>query len=322
MTRARTQERRGSVRYTLVAAAFALTLAVALGGGGYIYFVLMHYERVAARHVPASAEFAVRLDAEQLAVFDPIRRHVFPVVDQLLAGPGEEAGGLERVERATKIELGRDAREVVVASDESGSQWAVVVGGMFPRGEFVRGLSGVLAEYGFELTADGRRLRGPRGLTVAQSADGCIVVASSTDWLEAALAGGGSELPRHHALALAATARALRHVGGPNLGPIDALRGTTELGTPLHVELELVTNRGDTPSDLAVVPQRLASWWGAPAPQRPSVTTDGPNRWVLHFDWDVGALEAVARSWASELRRRSGPSLPSGVDGSGGPKKP
>lgn len=157
-----------------------------VGGFGWLYFRLVHFERAAAYHVPTGATFAARLDLQQVALFAPVRKHVLPALIRAEESSQQKAQ-LERIEKATDVNLGMDLREVVVFGQ--GEELGAAVGGRFPKGGVVEGLSELLAEepqHGCALS--GARLTCVRpSVMLEQADDGTVIAANSIRLLEAAL---------------------------------------------------------------------------------------------------------------------------------------
>jgi len=299
-------ERGGAVPWALVWAIFALTILAAMAAGAYIYFVLMRYERVAVRHVPAESVAAVRWDVEQAVLYEPIRRHVLPVIDRRLAsssGLTSEPDGLERLQAATKINLGRDLREVVVAQGPGADDWVVAIGGMFANGGVVEGLVRLLNEPGtvWRLSADQRSATGPGGLALGQAADGVVLLASSTERLGAAL--GSTEngqqlgLVAGHGGGLAF----VRSAGQPSV--VTRMRARLLLGDP--IELEVVADlapgsdrdrvAGELGARLSSAGFRLSDHHLVQVPSALVVTDVGPDQVAVRFPWEREDIDATAR---------------------------
>jgi len=161
-----------------------LFAALAVGGFWYAYERLVGYERAVARHVPPSARLVVRADLEQVVLFEPVRRHVFPVLERQLA----RSDGLSELEQQTGIELAMDLREVMFVQPASDA-WLLAVGGLFPTTGVVAGLGELASRRGIAgCTVAGERLSCPRQSFFAQQAsDGVLLLSSSPDVLSAAL---------------------------------------------------------------------------------------------------------------------------------------
>jgi hypothetical protein len=313
---------RPGVSYRVVALGFVVSLAVALAGGGYIYFVLMHFERVAARHVPGEMVRAARLEVEQVAAFDPVRREVLPALDVLVQG--DRAGQLPDVVSAigqrTGIELVRDLREIVVAEGRDGGAWVVALGGRFPRSGVVTGLVAALGGPATGWHHDDAKdvATGPGGLALGQADDGVIVVASSRALLERALpAGDGAErlgLPTTGSGGLVAVRASSPTAAGPWAG-VERVVATLHLHRTPTVAVEL---RRGTPSD----PGREDADASCPLPPWPppadlvgSRLPPAPAAWQsarslggpdgarsCSFAWDLSEMDRVARQVGGALR--------------------
>jgi hypothetical protein len=175
------------------AALAALLVAVAMS----LYFRYIHYERIAARHVPQGSVLAVRLDVEQVTLYEPVRRHLIP----LLGGPGrsppDAAATLARLEERTQLKRA-DLREIVVARGADRSEWTVVLGGIFPRGTSPAVLASALAAedpaWAPSLDATVVVHRGT-GVAVTRATDGAVIIASS-------LAGATAAVPARDSKAI------------------------------------------------------------------------------------------------------------------------
>jgi hypothetical protein len=172
--------------------------AVALGGvalGALIvavvvslYFRYIHYERIAARHVPAGAVLAMRLDVEQVDLYEPVRRHLIPLLGGPTRSPGEAAATLARLEERTGLKRG-DLRELVVARGATDADWVIALGGIFPRGTSNGVLAAALAaeDPAWAPSLDGTAVvHQGAGVAVGRAADGAVLIASSRLLLTAA----------------------------------------------------------------------------------------------------------------------------------------
>jgi hypothetical protein len=185
------QERQG-VSFRRLSWLAALLAAVAAAGAYVAYVELLHYRRSAAEHLPASAVFAARLDVEQVLLFEPVRRHLLPLIEVLPPAPAqrdraEQETRLARL-RAAGLNLGLDLREIVVATTADRG-WLIVLGGLFPR----TGMLDVVERMLHEENARGWARQGDRleltssGMALAQAADGTLILASGSATLAAAL---------------------------------------------------------------------------------------------------------------------------------------
>ncbi len=178
--------------FRFVAAGLVALTAVALTVAVLMYTQLMGYERVAARHLPAGVEAAVRIDVEQRVLFDPVRRRLLPVLRRAIA-PSLDSTDAERLfarlKGRTGLELGVDLREIVVASGPGTGEWGLVLGGLFPRHAVLEALHSLLQEAGVpgvHSVRDGQ-LRFANGRCIAASDTGLLVIASSCSWVSGGL---------------------------------------------------------------------------------------------------------------------------------------
>lgn len=173
--------------------ATALVLLASLGV--YIaYRQLIHYERRAVEHLPLNTALVARLDLEQVVLFEPVRRHLLPVVNALPLGgqPAPNAGidldRLAMLRELAGINLGFDLREIVVAVVAPTGGWAVVLGGLFDKDRMLEGVERLLRAEGVAWSRVGDTLRLEfLGVALGQAQDGSLIVASSPEVLESAL---------------------------------------------------------------------------------------------------------------------------------------
>lgn len=165
-------------------------LVAAVVGPLVFWLGFWRFEPTAQRHIPAGTVVAVRADARALFLFGPFRDHVLPALTPPPSDPTKPAL-LARVRSHTGVDLGRDVREVVVATPDA-SRWAVLLGGRFQtsarRGPFIEGFEqAVEAEPdAFDWARKDDVLVGPMGAAVAQADDGTILLTSTEDLARAA----------------------------------------------------------------------------------------------------------------------------------------
>ncbi|MBX3128623.1 MAG: hypothetical protein KF718_18015 [Polyangiaceae bacterium] len=176
---------RSGTSYRVVFAVFFALIAAALTAGAGLYFHKLHYRRVAADHVPKDAWLALRVDAEKVIAYEPVRRHLLPLVDEAAATKLEPKRS-KRLQGSTRVELAVDLREVLVAVGPGEGDWVLVVGGLFPKTGVLEGLSRVLAAEGRTVHLDGDVLE-VSGVAFGQARDGALVAASSRERLSRAL---------------------------------------------------------------------------------------------------------------------------------------
>lgn len=158
---------------------FALSLVFALAGAYWIYTRYVHFEPVAALHVPADSELVVQLQVEQAVIYEPFRRHILPLLELGKAGPESR---LKALERWTTLELGVDTREWVLAWDTEG-EWVMALGGLFRKDKILEGVRGMLQEEGLEVQPfeDPPRLQGAEGRSWGQASDGTFLLAQTEE---------------------------------------------------------------------------------------------------------------------------------------------
>jgi hypothetical protein len=235
-------DRGGGQSFLVVGGVFAFLLALGVSLGVHIHGRYVAAERVVARHVPSDATLVVRWDVEKVTTFEPTRRFLLPLVDSARAV--QPAGSrMERLKNATGLSLGRDVRELALVFGPGSDDWAVLVGGSFPKTDLVAASERLLAEEGWRWTRAGRdRLTAPEGVSLGQAPDGAVAFASSTASLMRVLPASAeeSQVPRTGAGALVARvdqpgfpapARALLLP----LGELVELRAQAEWGSPLPV---------------------------------------------------------------------------------------
>jgi hypothetical protein len=173
---------------------FGSLVAAALVGLG-IYFFVLRYVPVLHRHVPPDAAVAVRLDLEQVVMFEPARKHLLPLAEGTRAADGRTR--VERLADGAGIQLARDIRELGLVVGPRKDEWLLLAGGFFRRGA-VPELTRVLASEApaWQLAADGVA-RGPGGLALTQADDGVLILGSSEEGvLRARHLSSGSEALR------------------------------------------------------------------------------------------------------------------------------
>jgi hypothetical protein len=175
-------------------ALFAVAAVVAV----VAYYKFLHYERVAARHIPPSAAWAARLDVERVALFEPVRRHLLPLVDRAgsAATPSSATSASSTLSTALRqqlgLNLGMDLREIVVAGGPGLGDWLVILGGIFPRRSdlIVRAGDLLLSQAGLRtrLSSDSLLLFEGAGSALGQAEDGSLILGSSPTLVQQALA--------------------------------------------------------------------------------------------------------------------------------------
>ena len=188
MTATRSVIRREGRSFRAVALGAAALGAVIFAVALALYVRYIRYDRVAAMHIPHGAALAVRIDVEQALLYEPVRRHLLPILGAPLATPSQGDARLARVEDRTGLRRG-DLRELVFAAFADRADWVIVLGGIFPRAPSAQTIALAFASEGaaWDLSSDGRVATGPGGVAVTRASDGAVIVGSSEGALEAAL---------------------------------------------------------------------------------------------------------------------------------------
>jgi hypothetical protein len=300
------------VWYGLVA--LALVILAVFGVG---YWVLVRYEPVAVRHVPGSALAAVRVDVEQVVLYEPVRKHLFPVLD---GGPSS-AHRLQRFKEASGVNLGMDLREIVAVALPDG-ETLFLVGGLFPKSGLAAAIDRVIRESPKGAGAcalAAQRLRCP-GLVVGQADDGVLVIARSERGFEAATTGSDwSERAGLPAAPLAMVAALppefMRMASGalalaPWLRRVERLTVSADLGDPLEVEASLSGLGSDAVSEvrgsLEILQQLAAANPGADRAGERAVlaratVAEKDGRPVVRSQWTRAEVDRAMRSLADVL---------------------
>ena len=330
------RERRAVSSRALLLGALA---AVCLAGLGVwvAYRELIQYERRAAEHLPAGTSFAARLDLEQVLLFEPVRRHLFPLIDKLpftTAAPGHSPKAADRLTRLREIggvNLGLDLREILIAGGEKTGDWVLVLGGLFQPQGLVGAVESLLRDEGVVgLVRDGDVLSfEPWGVALGQASDGILILASNRKALESALPATQRfielGLARTGAGGLAVTPPVVRRWSGSTDGLAEAwLSKLRRVGVNLRLgdELELegrfeVSSAGDLPFVVSGVEHWLqkiddgsrfipqADWGGERAVlARLRLVQESETTVKLLSSWRTSELERATRSLASWLERR------------------
>lgn len=324
---------RRSFSFRTILIGLLVSFVLAGAAAVYLYYEYIQYERVAARHLPANTQAAVRLDLEKVVLYEPIRRHVLPLANEHAraasgAGPARPTR-LERIQNATGIELGVDLRELVLGWGPGAADWVLVVGGRFRREGVLAGLERVLREEGhsWSRTADGLALVSPEGFALGQATDGSLIAASGERLLRAAL----PVHPTHQELGLPLTGPGGFAVRGevlrqfvptplrllaPPLGVVDhvqRVQGELELGADMTVTSDVLV-QGASAEQVAEGFRRLAGGAraftllpGAPqgalrAAERLEMAVAAPDRVQLKARWTRQEVDAAAADLAALLR--------------------
>jgi len=315
--------RRGAWSSRVVLGLFAASIVLAMVGAGALYFGYLRYERAAARHLPRDTELAFRVDLEKVVLFEPFRRHLLPLFEELGKRPGSKLRQrIERLEHHTGIELGVDLREVVLARRGPG-QWLALLGGLFRDDGVLAGVAATAGEEGVtcSLSPD-QTVLGCPGLWVGRAADGVFVLASSEASVRGALTpsdvyvrlGLPLEGPGGFAVG-AGPLRALskspdaRQAPFPLLVNVTSLRGNLELGQPVTVRARATLARAVSGDAKRAQADRLVSTLRGVAAEfglaelAASVEASSPGGGEIGLTgrWDLADIDRAAARVASLL---------------------
>lgn len=325
------QDRQG-VSFRRLSWLAALLTAVTLAGAYVAYAELLHYRRRAAEHLPANTVFAARLDVEQVMLFDPVRRHLLPLIEVLPPAPARRAHAEQDAQtrlarlRAAGLNLGLDLREIVLATTADRG-WLIALGGLFPEQGMLTAIERVLHEenVGGWQRLDARLEFTASGAVLAQAEDGTLLLASERGTLTAALTattryldvGLAREGAGGATLTAEAASRWRAYPGPPSW--LSAARVVAEVRLGRDVELELGLEVGDAAKARALADQ--ARQWaalgdGSPG-NLPAGGSDPAGLWartrrveahgttvkLLSF-WRTSELDRNARELAAWVRRQ------------------
>lgn len=171
-------------------------VALTIVGVYFAYAKLIHYERHALEHLPEGTEIAGRVDVERVVLFEPVRRYLLPLIDEVPLGSrveGVAAGApmerLVRLRQVAGLNLGFDLRELGFGVTEDGHDWVLSLGGLFPKKGLLDAIERTLREEGATrvVRTEQGLLFEPWGALLAQADDGVLVLASGREALDSAL---------------------------------------------------------------------------------------------------------------------------------------
>ena len=245
----------------------AIGLALVGAAGVLLYLFVWRYQPTARRHIPANTNLAVRFEASDILLFGPVRKHLWPLLDEPSppAPAGAKPAGKSRVDRIkdeTGVRLNQDVRELIIASVDANS-WVLLAGGPIARGRFVEGLEKVLREEGkIGWTIRGELLVGPAGVAIGQADDGTLAVGTDVAIVTAALPISEEhkrvQLPERGAVTFAVTKEAWSGVAGllhslPHGGvfaKVERASGLLVLGSSPEIEMHMEATPGTSSAPL------------------------------------------------------------------------
>jgi hypothetical protein len=315
----------------------ARTLALASGVGATLlvlaafvaYRALIHYERRAIEHVPAGAELALRIDLEQLVLFEPVRKHLLPLVDRApLAPEAAEPARMPRLlalRQQAGLNLVRDLRELVFARSPDG-RWVLALGGLFGSRRVLADIEDVLQrEPGLHVRRSGAlRILEPSGVALGQAEDGVLLVGSDEAMLERALPATRAHaelgLGPSGAAELAASSHGFDGFGaGAQRASTAWSRCVAQLdfGDPMQLTMRIEHAPG---SDAASMRRVVEGWFAAPTGTdfvpgadwggeravlaRAHFATAAKTETIVSSTWERSELDRAARSLATWLEGR------------------
>lgn len=295
------------------------------GAAGYVYFVLWKYERTAARHLPSNTVAAFRVEASEFLLFGPVRKHIWPVLEERTKEGGKNDTRLRLIEDKTGVNLEQDVREIVVATVDA-TGYVVLLGGPFEHGKVVKGLHGIFAKEAPDAwKIEGDLLIGPHDIAIGQADDGTIVIGTNRDVAEAALDTSEAHekiaLPEGGALSFSITEPAIAGLQATtkDLAGVDTklrasrVAGTMTLGDDPKVEITF-TPRSGTPSadlkgevDVLVQDARLLLYFapdlaGEKQALKNAQIEDKGDRVVVAAAWPYEPLDKGCQRIAEGLR--------------------
>lgn len=309
LTDAARKDRSGALSFRVVGFGLGALAVVALVVGLGAYFELLRYRRVAAHHVPADAVVAARIDVEQVVVYEPVRKHLVPLIDSL---GSNGAGRVERLRKQGGVNLGLELREIVVAVGPTARDWVVVVGGLFDD-RVLDHLETVVRSEGTPVTRQDGTLVLGRKIVAARADDNALVFGPSLENVRRAL----PAQPTYGRLGLEdtgpggfAVARLpipqidqgvpglqrgtqVRAVGRLSLGP--------EMALTVHVDLAGPSSEREASQFAAELRGSLDTLRRFAAQKGPVRITSSGSRVELTIPLDVDGLDRAAAAMASAL---------------------
>ena len=301
-----------------------------------LYFFVWRYEPLARRHIPGDANLVLRLEGAEIALFAPVRKHLWPLLEETSSGEAPANAGSRppsktrsaRIKDATGVNVATDVREILVASTDAAS-WVMLVGGRIPPGRFVSGLERVAREEGWVgWRRSGDLLLGPGGVSVGQADDGTIAIGTEGEIVRAALPASDEwkrlDLPQQGAVTFAITREAWGGMGGAIGGMLprggaglfrraSRATGVMTLGETPALTMQIHPVAGETPAtlasdvetivgDLKLLTLLLPDVVGEKGALRSTRVTPKGGAVEVHADWPLDGLERACERLARLLR--------------------
>jgi|GEM_PF-1378889 len=322
-------DRRGGLSHRAIFSVFAIAVALGVSGGAFLYTRFVGFTRVAASHVPATFSAAVRVDVEQVILFEPVRRSLFPLLNELPTPSTKEAPRVRRLESEAGVQLAIDLRELLLSWDNTGN-WLGVIAGKFPS---QRVAQAVAAEYAsstqqaiFPLRLAGAvaAFQLTRELTLAEAVDGALLLGNRKG-VELGLLAAGHLLPIEGPGALVISggewqSLAQRAVAAawpkPELAAefskLAGLNGKVEIGSEVTLDLELHFRSNAIPdkSALRAMLEAAANTLHLDTLPRAKVSVEqlSAGRARVRISWPKEAMLAYAELAAQAILAHARPS--------------
>ncbi len=317
-----------SSRKGCIAAALSSVLTVLAAAAIVFYFFFWKYEPLARRHIPGDANVAFRIEGADIVLFGPVRKHLWPLLDQASSGKSRTA----RIKEATGVSLGTDVREILVASTDAAS-WVVLLGGRIPPSRFVSGLERVAREEGWSgWRRDGDFLIGPGGVAIGQADDGTIALGTEAEIVRAAIPASDEwqrlGLPEEGAVSFAITREAWGGVGAAIGGMLprggaglfrraSRATGSMTLGASPALSMRVDPAAGEAASalasdvetilgDLKLITLILPDTFGEKGALRSARVEAKGSAVDVHAEWPLEGLDRACERLAQLLKARSG----------------
>ncbi|MBW2458695.1 MAG: hypothetical protein JRI68_29625, partial [Deltaproteobacteria bacterium] len=242
-----------------------VVLLAATTVAGFFFWTKGGYQPTVHRHVPPAVNIAIRADGKEIALFGPVRKHIWPILlDSKWKDERPQSERIKRIEKETGIDVPWDFREMIIASMD-GTSWVAVVGGKWEPGRFVDGLHRVIEAEGLGgWKRDGEILVHQLGPAIGQADDGTLVFGTNADITRAALPvseesatlpvpieGAASFVVNHKAYGSVVGLLPLTLPGLDTLGKIDQLEGKITLSDEPLLELTGIPKKGEDSKALA-----------------------------------------------------------------------
>jgi hypothetical protein len=238
----------------------ALLVVIAALAAAAVYVLFFRYNPEVRRHVPGNANLVVRAELSDIALFGPVRKHLWPLLDK--KGASGKTSLRAVLSKETGVDIATDVREVLLASTD-GTSWVALFGGKIEPGRVVAGLGRAAKDEGWKgCKVQGDLFLGPNGGAVGQAEDGTVVLGTDATIVRAALPAADGvkrlDLPEDGAVtfavmhqAWASVSSALAALHASSVTKIDRAHGSITLGSAPVIAIRLEPAAGTKPAALA-----------------------------------------------------------------------